>query len=148
VPATVEICTFSPRQLKRVLEIEKACFALDAYPRELFLELYEDCPGLFFVARRSRRIVGYCVASAEGTAAEIVSVAVLPAAQSKGIGGALLRHTMGRLRRRRIRTLMLTVRQDNPDAARLYRQLGFRAAGRIPKYYEDCSDALIMRCRL
>jgi [ribosomal protein S18]-alanine N-acetyltransferase len=148
VPATVEICPFLPRHLNRVLEIERACFAQDAYPRELFLELYEECPGLFFVARRARRIVGYCIASTEGTAAEIVSVAVLPEQRSHGVGRALLRYTMTRLRRRRVRTLALTVRLDNLAAARLYRQLGFRAAGRIPGYYEDSTDALVMRLRL
>ncbi|HVX66068.1 MAG TPA: ribosomal protein S18-alanine N-acetyltransferase [Bryobacteraceae bacterium] len=148
MPATVEIGPFLPRHMKRVLAIEQACFAGDAYPRELFEELYEESAGLFFVARRARRIVGYCVAAAEGAEAELVSVAVLPAQRLHGVGGALLRHTIARLRRWRVRTLALTVRSDNRDAARLYRRFGFRAAGRIPNYYEDAADGLLMRLRL
>jgi ribosomal-protein-alanine N-acetyltransferase len=148
MPSTVEIRPYLPRHLKRVLEIEQACFLADAYPRELFEELYRESAGLFFVARRARRIVGYCVSTVEGTAAEIVSVAVLPEQRANGIGRALLMYTMRRLRGRRIRTAVLTVRLDNAGAIRLYRELHFRAAGRIARYYEDGSDGLLMRRRL
>jgi [ribosomal protein S18]-alanine N-acetyltransferase len=148
VAATVEIRPFLRRHLDRVLAIEQACFARDAYPRDLFLELFAESASLFFIARSSRRIVGYCVSAASGTDAEVVSLAVLPEQRAKGIGGALLRHTIARLRRRRVCTLALTVRVDNADAIRLYRRLGFRSAGRIARYYEDRSDALLMRRRL
>ena len=139
---------FLRRHLERVLEIEEACFASDAYSREFFLELYGECGGLFYVARRARRIAGYCVCCATGMAAEVVSIAVAPEHQAYGVGRALLRHLLTRLRKRRIRTVALMVRVSNREAIRLYRSLGFRAAGRIPRYYEDRSDGLLMRKRL
>ncbi len=147
-PAPLEVVPFLRRHLERVLEIERACFARDAYPRELFLELEREAAGLFFVARRSRRLVGYCVSAVAGTAAEVISLAVVPEQRENGIGSALLRHTISRLRRRHIRTLVLTVRVGNENAIRLYRRLGFRAVGRIARYYEDRSDAVLMRMRL
>ncbi len=144
----IEIRPFLRRHLNRVLTIERACFATDAYPRELFLELEQEGASLFFVARRSRRIVGYCLSIARGDAAEVISIAVLPGQRETGVGGALLRHTFARLRRRHVRTVALTVRVNNTGAIRLYRRLGFRAVGRIARYYEDRSDGLLMRKRL
>ncbi len=146
--ARVEIRPFERRHLDRVLAIEGECFGEDAYPADLFLELHRECEGLFFVARRSRRIAGYCVASRSGTDAEIVSIGVAPEHRRAGIGSALLRHIIGRLKLRRVRTIVLTVRVDNATAIRLYRRLGFRPLGRIPRYYEDRSDALLMRKRM
>lgn len=145
---SIEIRPFLRRHLDRVLVIENACFPGEAYPRDLFLELHRDCPRTFFVARRSRRIVGYAIASVTEGEAEIVSVAVLPDHRRAGVATALLRHTFSHLRRARAPAVALMVRPDNPAAIRFYRRLGFRSAGRIARYYEDRSDGLLMRKRL
>jgi ribosomal-protein-alanine N-acetyltransferase len=146
--ALIATVPFLRRHLERVLAIENACFPHEAYPRELFLELYRDCSRFFFVARRSRRIVGYAVASAAEGDAEIISIAVLPEHRRGGVATALLRHTISRLRRARVRAVTLMVRTDNLPAIRFYRRLGFRSAGRIARYYEDRSEGLLMRKRL
>ena len=143
-----EIRRFLLRHLERVLTIENACFAREAYPRELFLELHRDCARHFFVALKSRRIVGYAVTSVGEGDAEIVSIAVLPEHRRARVATALLCHTISRLRRARVGRLTLMVRLDNLAAIRFYRGLGFRAAGRIKRYYEDRSDGLLMRKRL
>jgi ribosomal-protein-alanine N-acetyltransferase len=148
VSPSIEVRPFLRQQLERVLEIERACFLSKAYPRELFLDLYRESEGLFFVARRAGRIAGYCVCCAKDAAAELVSIAVAPEHRASGVGRALMRHLLTRLRRRRVRTLALTVRVSNHEAIRLYHHLGFRLVGRIPRYYEDRSDALLMRKRL
>ena len=144
----IEIRPFLRRHLERVLTIENACFPREAYPRELFLELHRECGRHFFVALKSRRIVGYAVASVAEKDAEIVSIAVLPEHRRAGVATTLLRHTISRLRRARIGRLTLMVRLDNLAAIRFYRGLGFRAAGRVARYYEDRSDGLLMRKRL
>jgi ribosomal-protein-alanine N-acetyltransferase len=148
MPARIEIRPFLRRHLDRVLAIETACFAREAYPREFFVDLHRECGRFFFVARRARRIVGYSVTSTAGTQAEVVSLAVVPKHRAAGVGTALMRHTMTHLRRARVRTLALMVRPGNREAIRLYRRLGFRSAGRIARYYEDGADGLLMRRRL
>jgi len=144
----IEIRPFLRRHLERVLTIENACFPREAYPRELFLELHRECARHFFVALKSRRIVGYAVTSVGEGDAEIVSIAVLPEHRRSGVATALLRHTISRLRRAHVGRVTLMVRLDNLAAIRFYRGLGFRAAGRIKRYYEDRSDGLLMRKRL
>jgi len=148
MPARVEIRPFLRRHLDRILVIEHASFPREPYPRELFLELLEECAGWFFVARRARRIVGYSVTAPAKKRAEIVSLAVLPKHRRSGIATALVRYTLARLRRAGVHSVGLTVRTDNLEAIRLYRRLGFRSFRRIARYYEDCSDGLEMRMRL
>jgi ribosomal-protein-alanine acetyltransferase len=138
---------FLRRHLERVIAIENACFPREAYPRELFLELREECGPYFLVARRGRRIAGYSIASVAGGKAEIVSVAVAPEHRRAGVATALLRHTLARLRRARVTAVALMVRPDNAGAIRFYERLGFRAAGRIARYYEDGSAGLLMKRR-
>src|SRR5207248_2463878 len=95
---TLRIRRFRLPDLNRLLEIEQAAFPKAAYPRDLFLELYEDCGQLFFVALRGRSIAGYSVVCTRLPRAELISIAVDPKNRRQGIAEALLKRTLGRLR--------------------------------------------------
>ena len=56
-------------------------------------------------------------------------LAVHPLVQGLGIGSALIAALEERLRARGCTEARLTVEHDNPDAARLYRRLGYRECG-------------------
>ena len=141
----VKIRTFRAGDLQRVLALERATFPEGPYTRGMFRELHRDCGGLFFVAVRWRRIVGYMVTGADKTQAEIVSIGVDPACQKRGVGTQLMEHTLAALEKRGIRRMQLTVRTSNRGGVRFYRRFGFRSAGRIHRYYEDGCDAFRMK---
>jgi [ribosomal protein S18]-alanine N-acetyltransferase len=142
--SAVQIRMFRAGDLKRVLGVERATFAEGPYTKEIFRELYRDCGGLFFVAVRLRRIVGYMVTCVDNAQAEIVSIGVEPKCQKMGIGTRLMEHTLAALEKRGIQRLELMVRTTNKDGVRFYRQFGFRSAGRVTRYYEDRGDAFHM----
>ncbi|HVL29588.1 MAG TPA: GNAT family N-acetyltransferase [Sphingomicrobium sp.] len=79
--------------------------------------------------------------------AELLLLAVAPAAQRRGVGAALLNHFIDHGRARGVRRLHLEVRDGNPAVA-MYRAFGFKEEGRRSKYYcgQDGSqhDALTM----
>jgi ribosomal-protein-alanine N-acetyltransferase len=139
---------FRRRHLDRILRIERACFAREAYSRGLFLELYEECAGLFFVAKRAGRIGAYMVTCATAPSAEIVSVAVHPDYRRQGMARALIEHTLRALGDAGIRRVELRVRDTNTAGIRLYRSFGFRRAGLERRYYEDGGHAVHMRLAL
>ena len=145
---SVRITRFTLRHLRRILEIEGEVFPEDAYPRELFLELCEECGDLFFVAHSGGKVAGYAVTCASKRKAELVSIGVDSRSRGQGIGSALLARTIAGLRERNTRRLELAVRAGNDVAANFYRRRGFRAAGRIRRYYEDGADALRMTLQL
>jgi len=62
--------------------------------------------------------------------AQVLSVAVDPSAQGRGIGRQLVHAGLDLLRRQGVRTVKLEVRPDNEPARHLYSSLGFRETGR------------------
>lgn len=144
----MQIDRFRLADMDRILEIEAAAFPGEAYTRRMFAELHRDCGGFFFVARRRRKTAGYMVTCARILKAEIVSIAVDPDFRRLGVGGALVAHTIERLKESRVRTLELMVRTTNRGGIRFYRGLGFKAAGRVADYYEDGAAAMRMRMRI
>ena len=80
--------------------------------------------------------------------AEVLTLAVMPAVQDNGIGGALLREATTRLAALGVRTMFLEVSVANSAARHLYARNGFVETGRRPHYYSDNSDALVLRLDL
>ena len=144
---------FSVRRLRhsdldRILQIEHASFGKDAYDRKLFAEYFRKCGDLFLVAEDSRSICGYMVTCIRGQGdsgrAELVSVAVDPAARGKGAASALMQSTLRRLRLRGTKRLGLMVRETNQVARAFYEKYGFQKGRTVRGYYEDGGDGRLM----
>jgi ribosomal-protein-alanine N-acetyltransferase len=141
------------RDLDAILQVEHASFGKDAYDRKLFAEYSHTCGELFLVAEgaakgaaeRSRRVCGYSLTCARADRAELVSIAVDPAARGKGIASTLLESTLRRLRRRKVARLSLMVRLTNVVARGFYEKYGFTKVRTVRGYYEDGGDGLLMR---
>ena len=126
--------------LNRIMEIEHASFGDEAYDRNLFAEFFRTCGELFLVAEQGRKVQGYMVTCIRGQQAELVSVAVDPAARGRGVASALMESTLRRLRRRGIARIGLMVRVTNDKARAFYERYGFKKARKAPRYYEDGAD--------
>jgi ribosomal-protein-alanine N-acetyltransferase len=145
---SLRVRRFRLADLDRLMEIERASFPKVAYPRDLFLELYEDCGSLFFVALLGGTITGYSVTCTRLPRAELVSIAVDPLHRRMGVARKLLAHTLARLRSAGAATFSLMVRARNRKAIALYRGLGFRRTARVAGYYENREDGVRMRLNL
>jgi ribosomal-protein-alanine N-acetyltransferase len=142
------IRSFRLTDLDRILEIEAAVFAADAYDRKLFAEYFHKCGDLVLVMERRRNICGYILTCMRGRAtsatAELVSIAVDPDAQRCGAASALLESTLRRLRRRSIARFSLIVKVTNQPALRFYEKYGFTKVRTVRQYYEDAADGYLM----
>jgi [ribosomal protein S18]-alanine N-acetyltransferase len=94
------------------------------------------------VARRGESLLGFALAARVGEEAELLSLAVAPAARGVGLGRRLLEELFAGLRARGARRVHLEVRSSNQAALALYESLGFRTARRRARYYRDGEDAL------
>jgi len=139
---------FRASDMDAVLKVEHASFRKDAYARNLFAYLYHKCGDLFLVAEGTGNICGYmvtCTRSRQGSrTAQLVSVAVSPAARRAGVASALMDSTLRRLRRLRVRRLSLAVKVTNRAALAFYRKYGFLQLRILRGYYEDGKDAWLM----
>lgn len=84
--------------------------------------------------------------------AELLTVAVDPAARRQGMGARLLAGFAATARARGATTAFLEVAAGNTPAQALYRQAGWVEAGRRKRYYHapdgTAEDALVLGCDL
>jgi ribosomal-protein-alanine N-acetyltransferase len=80
--------------------------------------------------------------------AEILTIAVIPAARRAGLGARLLRATQMHAAAHGARKMFLEVALENLPATALYRAAGYLEVGRRRRYYPDGSDALVLTRRL
>lgn len=81
--------------------------------------------------------------------AELLTIAIMPQHQGKGLGRELLASFLAGAWARAAQTVFLEVAEDNAAARALYRRAGFAEAGRRRGYYSGTdgakTDALILR---
>jgi len=92
-----------------------------------------------------RAPAAFVLARAAADEAEILTLAVLPAAQRQGLAQNLLQAAMATARSRGAATMFLEVSPQNTPALTLYTQSGFTQVGRRPRYYPGGGDALVLR---
>jgi ribosomal-protein-alanine N-acetyltransferase len=95
---------------------------------------------------------GFVLARVAGDEAEILTLAVEPAARGRGLGRALLVSAANHSQSLGAATMFLEVGADNPAALALYAGLGFAKVGDRKAYYATNSavgqDALVLRLSL
>ena len=141
-PIEIERATW--RDVRTLVKLDRRCFKpIDAYAWYEFLNL---CvwPGLITLkAIQDDRIVGFIAGDPrrhEGHTI-IVTIAVDPDYQRRGIGERLMREVEARSALPR---LQLMVRTSNLPALHLYRKLNYAIVETWPRYYEDGEDAYVM----
>ncbi len=106
-------------------------------------------PGTFVIAETH----GFILARALAGEAEIVTLAVAPAARRQGLARRLVEAAVVQALALGAQALFLEVADDNIPALSLYRDFGFETVGRRRGYYvrgggEAPVDALVMRLSL
>ncbi|MXP65485.1 GNAT family N-acetyltransferase [Roseomonas sp. M0104] len=109
------------------------------------LRLMLEMPGAFALHSPGK---GFILVRAAADEAEVLTLAVLPAARRQGVGRALLDAALGVAEAAGARQMFLEVSTANPAARALYAAAGFVEVGRRRRYYPDGSDALVLSRRL
>lgn len=101
---------------------------------------------------QSHEIAGFVLARVAAGEAEILSIAVAPGLQGRGLGRQLVEQAIRDLHARGARRLFLEVAADNAPALALYTKLGLVEIGRRRGYYDRpgivAADALLLACDL
>jgi ribosomal-protein-alanine acetyltransferase len=137
--------------------LERELFPHDPWPAESFwAELALERERVYLVAEEGAALVGYaglsCPDPARGADAEIMTLAVAPGAQGRGLGRLLLDALRAVAVDRGAGRILLEVRSDNAAARALYAGAGFDQVALRPGYYRTAGaepvDALVLRLPL
>lgn len=93
-------------------------------------------------------IDAYLLAGEKKSHLHVFTFAVRKEFEGRGWGKTLLAHTIDKAKDCGIATIMLEVREDNMRAIGLYKKFGFERAGIEENYYDDGTDAIIMRLKI
>jgi ribosomal-protein-alanine N-acetyltransferase len=162
-PGRVELRRMRWWDIPGVILLEHAAFPEDAWSVGMFwselaeaatryylvAEEFPDPPGAEAAAdepAEGPRLIGYAGLLAGVGEAEVLTIAVDPEREGRGLGAVLLTELMREAARRACDDVVLEVRVDNERAQRLYRRFGFAGIGVRKGYYQPMNvDALVMR---
>lgn len=138
------------RDIPTLTALEPELFADDAWSEQTWwAELAGRPRRCYVVGEQGGAVVGYAGIDCAGEVADVMTIAVAPAARGQGLGAALMRWITAQARRAGAGSLMLEVRADNAVAQRLYATAGFATLTVRRRYYQPGDvDALIMRLPL
>jgi ribosomal-protein-alanine N-acetyltransferase len=103
-----------------------------------------SCP-LVVVRKPSDRVIGYIIYWHIREDVQVNNIAVHPEFRGKGIGEALMRHVIDKVRKNGATFMTLEVRLSNAAAVTLYKKLGFDILGTRKNYYTNPDeDAYLM----
>ena len=90
-------------------------------------------------------LVGFVVGLVEpDRTGHITTIGVAPEHRRRGVAERMLLRVEEGFRRRNIATVRLEVRSVNTGAQDLYRKLGYAVTQRLPRYYSNGGDGLLM----
>ncbi|MCC7552912.1 MAG: ribosomal protein S18-alanine N-acetyltransferase [Methanobacteriaceae archaeon] len=134
---------FTPKDLKRVYEIESMSFD-QSYGINMFKKLYDIGTG-FLVAEKERYVVGYIVfwIKEEGLG-HIISIAVDKNYRNLKIATLLLNQAIEVFKKANIFKISLEVNVNNKEAINFYKKFNFKIDREVPGYYNNNEAALVM----
>lgn len=133
-PVAVEDC-------KEIARLHRACLQQN-WKEEDFRLWLERPEYRLLLAEEAGKLAGYVVARSIRPEMEIITLAVDAAFRRQGVARRLLGEVMAQ---EGTDVCFLEVSHVNTAARALYASLGFEETGRRARYYEDGTDALLMR---
>ncbi|MDF7674088.1 GNAT family N-acetyltransferase [Acetobacteraceae bacterium ESL0709] len=100
-----------------------------------------------WVALRESKPAGFLMVRTVLDESEVLTVAVRPSLQRKGVGRALFNHFFSHIKPD-VSFVYLEVSIVNSSATKFYESCNFQEIGRRPGYYSDGTEAVVMRYSL
>lgn len=133
-------------ELAAIAALEHDAFGEHCYPTFLFRQAYDLWPELLWIVRNESEVLAYLLAAPmlnRPRVLNIMSVAVAPSHQGKGIGQVLV-SSFCQSQQKQFDLFWLTVDPQNHGAQRLYQRLGFTVVRYEDDYYQLGEPRLVM----
>lgn len=150
-PGSVQLREMRWWDIEPVLALEQAMFPEDAWTDGMFWSELAHARGpgstrRYLVADTGIGLVGYGGLGAVDGTGEVLTIAVAPGHEGRGLGARLLTGLLDAATGFGCHEVLLEVRVDNERAQRLYERFGFAPLGIRRGYYQPANvDALVMR---
>ena len=144
---TYDIRPLTISQLDECWGLDQRCF-LDgeAYSRDTFEYLLTAPEAVAYrIVTPSGAMVGFVIGIVEPDhTGHVTTVGVAPDHRRRRLAQRLMKKVEDGFQRRNVRIVRLEVRSVNTPAQELYLSLGYSVTQRLPKYYSNGGDGLLM----
>ena len=130
-----------------ILALERASFAVPWSESSIRGDLESNPAAHYLVAVEEGNVVGYIGMWAILDEAQVMDIAVAPAARRRGIGRELVARLIEEARELGLDRILLEVREKNTGAIALYAAMGFESDGLRRGYYLDDRDNAVLMSR-
>jgi ribosomal-protein-alanine N-acetyltransferase len=147
VEVRYEVRPLTVSQLDECWRLDQRCFVDgEAYSRETFEYLLTAPESVSYRAvTPNGMMVGFIVGLIEpDRTGHITTLGVAPEHRRRRIAQRMMEKAEDGFRRRNVRVVRLEVRSVNTGAQQLYRNLGYMVTQRLPRYYSNGGDGLLM----
>ena len=134
-------------QLDECWRLDQRCFIDgEAYSRETFDYLLTAPESVSYrVVTSGGVMVGFVIGLVEPDhTGHVTTVGVSPEHRRRNLAKRMMHQVEDGFRKRNVRLVRLEVRALNTPAQKLYENLGYSIAHRLPKYYSNGGDGLLM----
>lgn len=132
----VKEITFTQKEIDEMLEIEKQCFAGEAWNRSDF-DISNQSGLITLGIYEADKFIGYGMIYLAGDEADLCTIGVLPQYRKKGYGGAIMTALIETAKKRNVKKITLEVSKGNDDAIKMYKSFGFTVVGERKNYYTN-----------
>src|ERR671926_1249606 len=144
---TYDIRPLTISQLDETWRLDQRCFIDgEAYSRETFDYLLTAPESVSFRAVTSGGVMaGFVIGLVEPDhTGHVTTVGVAPEHRRRNLAKRLMWQVEDGFKKRNVRMVRLEVRSINTGAQQLYRDLGYTVTQRLPRYYSNGGDGLLM----
>ena len=147
IEARYDVRPLTLTQLDECWRLDQRCFVDgEAYSRDTFEYLLTAPESVSYRAvTQGGGMVGFIIGLVEPDhTGHVTTVGVAPEHRRRGVAQRLMEKVEEGFSRRDVRIVRLEVRSVNTGAQQLYRNLGYVVTQRLPRYYSNGGDGLLM----
>lgn len=134
-------------QIDECWHLDQRCFVDgEAYSRDTFEYLLTASESVSYrIVTLNSAMAGFAIGLLEPDhTGHITTIGIAPEHRRRRLASCLMERIEEGFRRRGVRIVRLEVRSSNVSAQKLYTSLGYAVTQRLPKYYSNGGDGLLM----
>src|SRR5207249_11274683 len=147
VNARYDLRPLTVAQLDECWHLDQRCFVYgEAYSRDTFEYLLTAPESISYrVVMQNSAMAGFVIGLLEPDhTGHITTIGIAPEHRRRRLASCLMETIESGFQRRDVRIVRLEVRASNVSAQKLYSSLGYSITQRLPKYYSNGGDGLLM----
>jgi ribosomal-protein-alanine acetyltransferase len=147
VNAHYDLRPLTVAQIDECWQLDQRCFVDgEAYSRDTFEYLLTAPESVSYrIVTQNSAMAGFVIGLLEPDhTGHITTIGIAPEHRRRRLASCLLERVESSFRRRDTRIVRLEVRATNVPAQKLYLSLGYTVTQRLPKYYSNGGDGLLM----